>query len=109
MILKLFVALRFGEPSSVTLTRNKFVVSACATNGRKLNTPLEAPSVAFVGPDTSTNVSVWNGTSGSVATLVSVTVTPTFTVWSETGEIDGALFPTERVAVPLVTEPALLD
>src|SRR5262245_19357452 len=109
MIANVLVALKFGVPLSVTLTVNRLVLSACDTSGRDAKMPLDGPSVALVGPVNRLNVSVWAGTSGSVATLVTVTMTPTLIVWSETGASVGAVLPTVRVAELLVTEPALFD
>src|SRR6202012_2115724 len=86
-----------------------FVVLAAATDGRQLKTPLLEPIVAPLGALSNMKVSVCGGTSGSLATLVIITVVPTFTVRSETGGNVGAvLAKIVSVALPLLMMPATL-
>jgi len=74
------------------------LVPAKLTVGRLVKLPL--PSTA--APDGATGnvkVSVCAGTSGSVATLATLTLTPTLTVWSETGVSDGEVLAPVRLAL----------
>lgn len=59
---KLCIAVLVGVPLSATITRNEFVVFACFTNGRHVNTPLLVFIAALVGPVGRLNVGVCAGT-----------------------------------------------
>src|SRR5258706_2274353 len=90
---KVCVALREGEPLSVTMTPIRLVVPPCVSDGVQPNTPLveltEAPAGA---PESRLNVSDCAGISGSLAVLVKVSSTPSVTVLLLMGERMGALF-----------------
>src|SRR5262245_28245190 len=91
---KLLVALKGSEPSSVAFTWMTLVDAAWLIVGRHVNRTLPGPSgvsVAFAGADSRLNVRVCAGTSASLATLVTRTVTPGFTVCGFTGEKVGAV------------------
>ena len=78
--MKLFVALRFGVPLSVTRTVTVFVLGPCASVGVQTITPVLVLIVMPVGPLTNANVSVLAGISTSVAVFVTVSVVSSFSV-----------------------------
>src|ERR1700754_2446219 len=100
MMAKVLVALRFGVPSSVTATGTLLEVPALAIGARQVESPVAESTLA--GPAIFLNVNVCVGTSGSVATLVTLTVTPALMVRSATGASEGAVLPTVRAAMALV-------
>ena len=80
---KLFVALKLGEPLSATATANKLVVPAWLTNGRQTTSAFvgfKVVSVALAGPFNKVNVNVCAGKSGSLAKFVTVKVAPALRV-----------------------------
>lgn len=70
------VALRISDPLSATTTVKKLVVPACATAGRHVKTPLDAPSDAFESVVSRLKVRKPGAVCASVAVLVNCTVTP---------------------------------
>ena len=74
--LKLCISVSGGFPSSVTTTPIVFVLGACWADGVHAKTPLIVFTVAPEGGFKRLNASVFGGWSGSVATLVNVTVAP---------------------------------
>ena len=74
MAWKLFVALRAGEPLSVTITVMGLVVPYCAKVGLKVTTPLVVLIEVLAGGCSRLKVSDWAGRSVSWAMFVTISV-----------------------------------
>src|SRR5436190_1496675 len=83
---KELVALKAGEPSSVTMVMNVFVLGPCASIGVQLITPVFDMLAFKTGPlaflTVSEYVSAFAGMSESVAPLVTVRVVNSSMIWS---------------------------
>ena len=77
---KLCVALKLGEPLSVTMTLIGFVLGLCAMVGRQLKMPLLALTDEPDGFPCKLNVNVCAGMLVSLALLVKLIVVPAMTV-----------------------------
>src|SRR5207253_2550764 len=98
---KLFVALRFGVPLSVTTTVIVFVLGPCASFGVQLIAPLLPLIVIPVGGPTRLNVSVLVGTSASVALAVPSSLLDALPIWFPGTVNTGATFTSRTVTVKL--------
>ncbi len=92
-------ALLVSEPS-LTCTLNEKLPGPCVSVGVQVNAPVVAPMLAPVGAPTSENVSVWAGTSLSVAVAVNVYAASSGIVTlAGTFASTGAEFPSVTVSV----------
>src|SRR5204863_174172 len=98
-------ALSAGLPLSVTRTVIGVLAGPCASVGVQLKAPVEAPIVAPAGaPASSEKVSVFAGTSESVAEAVKVTGVPTVPVLFPIVASTGAEF-TSFTVIVIAAEP----
>src|SRR5947209_4800127 len=90
-IVKVFVALKGGEPSSVTTVVNRLVLGPWACEGMQGMSRL-AEIVALAGPTSKVYVNVFAGRSESVAVLVTTNPVNSAIVWSGWAGSTGGLF-----------------
>src|SRR5690349_16139423 len=89
-MVKFFASLNGGEPLSVTRTVIVFVPGPCASVGVQEKIAAAASNVALAGaPASRLYVSVFAGTSGSVAVFVKVSVVPSLIVKFGIGDRTG--------------------
>src|SRR5882672_3755263 len=101
VMVKLWDALKGGEPLSVTFMVIVLVVLAWLTSGRQVKTalvPLLVVRVALAGAPIKLKVKVCDGASGSKAELVVTRVAPALMAWSGMavrigGELDACARP----------------
>src|SRR2546423_15070881 len=92
--------LETGDPLSVTRIVTRLVLGPCAAVGVQVKTPLVELILAPAGaPESRVYVSVWAGTSGSVAETVKLNGFPSVTVLFPIGAITGAAFGPPTVIV----------
>src|SRR6185503_2358375 len=102
LTVKLPLSLRGGKPLSVTRTVTRLELGSCASVGVHVKTPLIGSRLTPFGAETKLKVNVLSGRSGSVAVLVTTSVTsPWITLYGGTVST-GARFASLTTTVKLL-------
>src|SRR6478736_527 len=94
-----WMALRLGNPLSLTFTITESTFDDCVMPGRQVIKPLVALMVTPLGAPTRLKVSDCGGASGSTTLLLTIMVAPAMMVRFEMGASTGAVFGPASAAI----------